>query len=108
MPTQSKLELIAIQQRNVLSPMNTYSLDTGNNYGSTHTRAMSDTETPEYGKGTGVYMDTMNGGSSTDKFGAPSASGSGRIANMAANQYNQDNRYTAPDTTGNVGQVVID
>ena len=105
---QSKLELIAIAQRNTLIPMNTYNVDSTQNYKATHTRALSDDLTPENGKGTGQLLDTANGGSSTDIYGAAGISGSGRLASIATNQYNANNGYTAPDTSGNVGQVVID
>lgn len=107
MPTQSKLELIAIAQRNTIIPMNTYNVDPTQNYKSTHSRAMSDNATPVNGKGTGIYMDTMNGGSSVDINGIAAAAGSGRLGNQAFNQYSQGNGYTAPDTSANVGQVTI-
>lgn len=103
----NKLELIAIAQRNVIIPFNTYNYNSAQNYGSTHTRALSDDLTPVNGKGTGVYMDIFNGGSSTDIYGAPNAIGSGRIGNTTFNQYNQGNGYTTPDTSANVGQVTI-
>lgn len=105
---QSKLELIAIQQRNTIIPMNTYNADTTQNYRATHTRALSDDVTPVNGKGTGQILDTANGGSSADIYGVAGVSGSGRLASLATNQYNANNGYTAPDTSGNVGQVVID
>lgn len=107
MSTQSKLELIAIAQRNVIIPFNTYNLEPTQNYQSTHTRALSDNATPNYGKGTGVYLDTTNGGSSIDVNGIAAAAGSGRLGNVAFNEYNQNNGYTAPDTSSNIGQVII-
>lgn len=103
----NRLELAAIAQRNTLIPFNTYNFSSGQNYGSTHTRALSDNETPAYGKGTGSYLDTYNGGSSTDIYGAPNAIGSGRIGNTTFNQYSQGNGYTTPDMSGNIGQVTI-
>jgi len=105
---QSKLEQIAIAQRGSLLPFNHYnSSDASNNYGSTHTRALSDDETPVNGKGTGTYLDTQNGGGRLDIYGIPNAAGSGRLGNVTFNQYNQGNGYTTPDTSGNVGMVVI-
>lgn len=107
--SQSKLEQAAIEARNNLIPFNTYNdADANNNYGATHTRAKSDEETPVYGKGTGVNFDSYNGGSSIDIYGNPNYAGSGRIPLLASNQYNDNNGYTTPDTSGNVGQVTID
>ena len=68
------------------------------------TRALSDAETPVAGKGTGVFLDTYNGGGSLDINGNPAAAGSGRLQNVATNQYNGNNTYQHPDTSGNVGQ----
>jgi hypothetical protein len=107
MSVQSKLELIAIQQRNILLPVNNYNVGVSNNYSETHTRALSDQTTPINGKGTGVFLDTNNGGGSLDVNGVPQAAGSGRLANLAVNQYNQNNGYTHPNTSGNIGQVII-
>jgi len=105
---QSKLEQIAIAQRGVLIPFNNYnSTADANNYSSTHTRALSDNETPVNGKGTGVFLDTENGGGSLDIYGIPNAMGSGRVGNVVFNQYNKNERYQNPDTSGNVGMVVI-
>ena len=105
---QNDLERIAIEKRNELIARNTYnSSDAEQNYSATHTRALSDTETPNYGKGTGVFMDTSAGGSSIDINGSPEAPGSGRIKNVATNEYNKDNDYETPDMSGNVGQVII-
>ncbi len=105
---QSKLEQIAIQQRASLLPFNYYnSADSNNNYSATHTRAISDDVTPVNGKGTGLYLDTANGGGSLDIYGIPQAAGSGRIGNITFNFYNQNNGYGHPDTSGNIGQVTI-
>lgn len=101
------LELIAIAQRNTIIPMNTYNSNSTQNYSSTHTRALSDNQTPVNGKGTGVYMDIFNGGSSIDINGAPNAAGSGRIGNTTFNQFNPNNVYTTPNTSANIGQVII-
>lgn len=105
---QSQLELIAIAQRATLIPFNFYnSSSPNNNYSSTHTRAVSDQLTPVNGKGTGIYLDTANGGGSLDIYGIPSAAGSGRLGNVGFNYYNGTNIYTTPNTNGNIGQVII-
>jgi len=106
---QSKLEEAAIAARKTLITKNVYNdADVNNNYSAVHTRAKSDDVTPVNGKGTGVNFDSYNGGSSVDVFGNPNFAGSGRIANLATNQYDNLNEYTTPDTTGNIGQVVVD
>jgi len=104
----TKLEEIAIEARKTLITNNTFNDEaTPNNYSATHTNALSDEQTPKHGKGTGVSFDTSNGGSSDDINGVANAAGSGRIANILANEYNDDNKYTHPDTSGNIGQVTI-
>jgi hypothetical protein len=104
----NKLEQAAIAARNATLPINTYNDDSaGNEYSATHTRALSDENTPVAGKGTGVFLDTYNGGGSLDVNGSPQAAGSGRIQNVATNQFNNLNTYQKPDTTGNQGQVVF-
>lgn len=112
---QSKLEQIAIVQRNTLIPINTFNNEApANNYTAGHTRALSDTETPEQGRGTQNFLDTSNydAGTQTDINGNPSIPGSGRnpaIANNGSSWgYTPNSIYTAPDTSANVGQVVID
>lgn len=105
----NKLEEAAIAARAALIPINIYNdADASNNYTATHTRAKSDDLTPVHGKGTGVNFDSYNGGGYNDIYGTPNVAGSGRIANVAVNEYNDNNRYTTPDTSGNVGQVTID
>ena len=104
----NKLEEAAIAARDALVVKNTYKGDDeGNNYTATHTRALSDQQTPVAGKGTGVFLDTYNGGGSLDVNGNPNAAGSGRIQNVGVNQYNQTNEYDHPNTSGNIGQVVL-
>lgn len=104
----NELERIAIEKRNELVAKNVYNSSADEQkYSATHTRAKSDDETPVHGKGTGVFMDTTNGGSSVDINGNPEAPGSGRIKNIATNQYNKDNDYDTPDMSGNIGQVII-
>jgi hypothetical protein len=107
MAEQSKLEQIAIEQRNSLLPKNYYNVETGSNYTSRHTRALSDQITPVNGKGTGIFLDTNNGGGDLDINGSPQSVGSGRLKNLAVNQFNKENGYEHPDTSLNVGQVII-
>ena len=108
MAKQTKLEEIGIEARKSLVTKNTFNgFDVNNNYTATHTNAMSDEVTPKHGKGTGVSFDTANGGSSDDINGVANAAGSGRIANVLKNEYNDDNGYQTPDMSGNIGQVTI-
>jgi hypothetical protein len=112
---QSALELIAIQRRNVLIPINTYNNEAkANEYGPTHTRALADQLTPNYGKGTGNFLDIENyaAGSDWDKFGNQANSvGSGRNPAFSTNYgtwgYDPKNKYAKPDTSKNKGQVII-
>ena len=112
----SKLELAAIAQRAILTTPNPYKQDwnspssVNDQYSPTHTRALSDTLTPEYGKGTGQFLDTgnYNAGAESDKNGNPTIIGSGRnnaiIQNQATWGYGPTQNYTIPNTTGNAGQ----
>ena len=106
--SQTKLEQIAIQQRQNLIAKNTYDTNApANGYGATHTRALSDSLTPNFGKGTGTFMDVQNGGSDIDINGNPNIGGSGRKGNTIINQFNDINGYTHPDTSLNKGQIII-
>lgn len=116
---QSKLEEAALEARKKNIVKNTYnSFDENNNYTAKHTRALADNETPNYGKGTGNYLDVDNykAGSDIDINGnQTNAIGSGRNPAMALNSstwgYGPDGLgltpYTAPDTSKNSGQVII-
>jgi hypothetical protein len=105
----NELEKAAIAARQQLLTNNNYNnFDINNNYSATHTRALSDDQTPNYGKGTGVPFDSANGGSDIDINGNPNIAHSGRIGNVVLNQFNSDNEYKTPDMTGNVGQVTIE
>lgn len=104
----NKLEEIAIAQRETLIARNTFNQIEEQQYSATHTRAKSDKETPIAGKGTGVFLDTYNGGSDIDENGNPYIPGSGRLQNKSFNFYNENNPYEHPDTSGNVGQVIIE
>jgi len=102
----NKLEEAALLQRAALIPLNGYnSSDVSQNYNPSHVNALSDGDLK--GKGTGIHLDTYNGGGDFDINGNPNIVGSGRIQNQVINQYDGDNGYTAPDTSGNVGQVSI-
>lgn len=103
---QSKLEQSAIDERKKEVVKNSYNdSDQANNYSPTHTKALSDQETPIKGKGTGTYLDTQNGGGQYDINGNPLHPGSGRVKNVAVNKYDSQNGYKAPDTSLNEGQV---
>ena len=112
---QSALEIAAIAQRNLLIPKNTYNnADSANEYSATHTRALADNLTPNYGKGTGQFLDiyNYNAGAYWDIFGNQANSvGSGRNAAFANNYgtwgYDNTHSYKHPDTTKNIGQVII-
>ena len=105
----NKLEEAAIAARQQLLTNNEFNnFDINNNYSSMHTRAKSDDITPVQGKGTGVPFDSANGGGYYDIYGHPNAAGSGRIGNTIINQFNGENGYKTPDTSGNVGQVTIE
>jgi len=90
----SKLEQLAITQRSSLINPNLYKqswvgpLNFSNNYSVVHTRAISDSKTPIYGKGTGIFLDTENGGGEYDINGNPNHAGSGRINAINLNESN--------------------
>jgi len=106
----NKLEQAALATRESLIAINNYNNEAdANNYTATHTRALADSETPINGKGTGLFLDTYNGGGDLDVNGNPTYGGSGRLAAFANNGstwgYTPNNYYEHPDTSGNVGQV---
>ncbi len=108
----NKLEEAAIARREILIARNSYNnYDDANNYTAKHTRALSDDLTPIYGKGTGIFLDTYNGGGDVDVNGNPTYGGSGRIAAYANNLskwgYGPSSYYQIPDTSSNIGQVTI-
>lgn len=117
---QSPLEAAAIQQRAFLIPINTYnSAAPANEYSATHTRAISDTTTPIYGKGSGQFLDIDNYGGVGGEFDINGNQsfyiGSGRLPQLVLNSstwgYGPNGLnmtpYQHPDTSGNVGQVII-
>ena len=106
----SRINLIAINEFD--------NVNNSNNYTSTHTRALSDSKTPEHGKGNpkdssvdigalgnGFYDIKGALGGSYDINGSPQIAGSGRIANVIKNPYNYNLQYIKPDTTLNIGKV---
>ena len=100
----NKLEEAAIAYRNTLIAINNYNNEDGaNNYTSKHNRALADELSPFNGKGTGIFMDTYNGGSDIDVNGNPTYGGSGRLAAFANNSslwgYGPENHYGIPDTS---------
>ena len=96
---KSRLEELGDEYRKDNLIKNTYQNNESKKYGATHPNATSDGDNK--GKGTGRFLDTYNGGSDVDINGNPSDPGSGRIKNIAKNQYNSDNPYTTPDVEGN-------
>jgi len=117
---QSPLEAAAITQRNILIPKNTYNnVAVANNYGATHTRALSDTTTPIYGKGSGQFLDIYNyggvGGDWDINGNQANSIGSGRNPEITLNAgiwgYGPSqvagSDYVSPNTSLNVGQVII-
>jgi hypothetical protein len=78
------LGMIGEEQRKKLIPKNDYKQT--NQYSSTNPDALADGD--EFGKGTGTFLDTANGGSSTDVFE--------RINEIKINEYQKDKPYTTP------------
>jgi hypothetical protein len=78
------LGTIGVEQRKKLIPKNDYKPT--NSYSQTNKDALSDGD--EFGKGTGVFLDTANGGSSTDIIE--------RINEIKINEYQFDKPYTTP------------
>ena len=117
---QSPLESAAIAQRAFLIPINTYNnVAQANNYTATHTRALSDQTTPVYGKGSGQFLDIENYGGVGGEFDINGNQGlyggSGRnpelILNCSLCCYGpvglNFSNYAAPNTSLNIGQVII-
>jgi hypothetical protein len=117
---QTPLEAAAIAQRNILIPQNIYNnYAVANEYTATHTRALSDTTTPIYGKGSGGFLDIFNysgvGGDRDINGNQAYSIGSGRNPEITLNAsiwgYGPTqvagSDYTMPNTSLNVGQVII-
>jgi hypothetical protein len=117
---QSPLEAAAIIQRNTLLPINTYNnAASANEYTATHTRAISDTTTPIYGKGSGNFLDITNyqgvggdwdvNGNQVNSVGSgrnPAFGLNGSTWGYGPNQIGMTN-YQSPNTSANLGQVII-
>lgn len=80
----NELGMIGEEQRKKLFPKNDYKQT--NEYSATNPDALGDGD--EFGKGTGIFLDTANGGSSTDVFE--------RINEIKINEYQRDKPYTTP------------
>jgi len=80
----NELGTIGEEQRKRLIPKNDYKPT--NSYSATNPDALGDGD--EYGKGTGVFLDTANGGSSVDVLE--------RINEIKINEYQREKPYTTP------------
>jgi hypothetical protein len=80
----NELGMVGEQQRNKLIPKNDYK-DT-NKYSATNPDAIADGD--ELGKGTGVFLDTVNGGSSIDLLE--------RKNGIKVNEFQPNKPYTTP------------
>jgi hypothetical protein len=78
------LGIIGEEQRKKLIPKNDYKEQ--NKYSSTNPDALGDGD--EYGKGTGIFLDTANGGSSVDVIE--------RINEIKINEFQPNKPYTTP------------
>ena len=102
---KSKLEKLGDEFRVENLKGNTYQKDDSKQYSSKHPNALT---SEGKGKGTGEYLDTVNGGSSVDINGNGKHNGkSGRKGNIAINEskngstvgvngYGPDKPYTTP------------
>lgn len=116
---QTPMEAAAIAARynNLLG--NTYKSSPGYQYESTHTRAVHDSTTPIYGKGSGQFLDIYNyggvGGEWDINGNQANSMGSGRNPELTLNAslwgYGPSqvagSDYTQPNTAANLGQVHI-
>jgi hypothetical protein len=80
----NELGMVGEEQRKRLIPKNDYKPT--NAYSATNKDAISDGD--EQGKGTGVFLDTANGGSSIDVLE--------RINEIKINEYQKNKPYTTP------------
>jgi hypothetical protein len=81
---ENEMSSIADEQRKRLFPKNDYKET--NKYSAVNKDAVSDGD--EFGKGTGVFLDTTNGGSSIDNVE--------RINEIKINEYQKEKPYTTP------------
>ena len=80
----NELGVVGEEQRKRLIPKNDYKPT--NAYSATNKDAIADGD--EFGKGTGVFLDTSNGGSSIDQ--------QERISEIKINEYQKNKPYTTP------------
>jgi hypothetical protein len=80
----NELGMVGEEQRKRLIPKNDYKPT--NAYSATNKDAIADGD--EFGKGTGVFLDTANGGSSVDQLE--------RINEIKINEYQKNKPYTTP------------
>lgn len=80
----NELGMVGEEQRKRLFPKNDYK--PVNPYSATNKDAIADGD--EFGKGTGVFLDTANGGSSIDQLE--------RINEIKINEYQKNKPYTTP------------
>jgi hypothetical protein len=80
----NEMSFVADEQRKRLFPKNDYTEN--NKYSSVNKDAISDGD--EFGKGTGVFLDTTNGGSSTDN--------AERKNEIKINEFQKEKPYTTP------------
>ena len=80
----NEMSVIADEQRKRLFPKNDYKET--NKYSATNPDALGDGD--EFGKGTGIFLDTANGGSSVDTVE--------RINEIKINEYQREKPYTTP------------
>ena len=120
---QTDMEYAAIIQRNLLIPRNLYnSAAAANQYSLTHTRAVTDNQTVNAGRGTGNFLDIQNYGAGLgwDRSGNPVpgsivGAGIGIIQSITINNATWNMgpvglgmlNYNAPDMSRNIGQVII-
>jgi hypothetical protein len=81
---ENEMSSIADEQRKRLFPINVYKET--KKYSAVNKDAVSDGD--EFGKGTGVFLDTSNGGSSIDNVE--------RINEIKINEYQKEKPYTTP------------
>lgn len=93
-----KLSKIADEARNKLITLNIYQNQSGKKYSAQHPNATQkqggiDDVNNVKGKGTGVFLDTSNGGGKLDIEGRVDVIGSGRKRLLMLNKYTQDKKY---------------
>lgn len=97
----NKLTEIANEARKSLLVLNEYQDVNGKRYNVAHPNATQEVgENDPFnirGKGTGVELGTLEGGSSIDINGRSDVSNSGRKGHFQLNLYNRNNEYKTPE-----------